>query len=86
MPSANGIQARIHLSISAPPTWTHAVLLDDHGQSLFTLARPEVRRDEISTIRLISPGGATLFRFTDHTYALTAETQNNEPTGSNQKP
>ena len=82
MPIANGVRVRLHLNLSSAPTWTPAALRDDHEQPLFTLLRPEIRRDQISTTRLIPTGGATLFRFGERIYALTADVVDPEQSGA----
>ena len=69
----NGVLATVRLSATSAQRWNIAQVNDAKGQSFMPIETPEVTSDNSRDTRMIPLGGASLYRFGDHAYAITFE-------------
>jgi hypothetical protein len=69
----NGVLATVRLSSTSSQRWSIAQVNDAKGLPLVPIETPEVTSDNSRDTRVIPSGGASLYRFGDHAYAITFE-------------
>jgi hypothetical protein len=69
----NGVLATVRLSSTSAQRWSVTQINDARGQSLMPIETPEVTSDNSRDTRMIPSGGASLYRFGEHAYAITFE-------------
>ena len=69
----NGVLATVRLSATSAQRWSIAQVNDAKGQPLMPIETPEVTSDNSRDTRMVPLGGASLYRFGDHAYAITFE-------------
>jgi hypothetical protein len=69
----NGVLATVRLSSTSAQRWSIAQVNDAKGQSLMPIETPDVTSDNSRDTRMVPSGGASLYRFGDHSYAITFE-------------